>query len=79
MNRVLENVCNAEGWIPPKNEFGHKPTPQCKLWQYVFMVRNKAICFVIYANSLGQKFLLLHFVLFENIKLLGQLISLFTA
>ena len=42
------------------------------------MVRHEAICFVIYANSLGRKFLLLHFVLFENIKLLGQII-LFTA
>ena len=42
------------------------------------MVRHEPICFVIYANSLGRKFILLHFVLFENIKLLGQII-LFTA
>ena len=42
-------------------------------------MRHEAICFVIYANSLGQTFLLLHFVLFENIKLLGQIILLFTA
>ena len=43
------------------------------------MVRHEAICFIIYTNSLGQKFLLLDFVLLENIKLLGQIISLFTA
>ena len=36
-------------------------------------------CFVIYANSLGRNFLLLQFALFENIKLLGQTSSLFTA
>ena len=33
------------------------------------MVRHEAISFVIYANPLGQKFLVLHLVLFENIKL----------
>ena len=35
-------------------------------------------CFVVYANSLVWKFLLLYFVLFGSIKLLGQIISLFT-
>ena len=43
------------------------------------MVRHEATCFVIYANSLGRKIPLLHFVLFEKIKVLGQIILLFTA
>ena len=43
------------------------------------MVRCEAICFVSFANFLGRKFLLLHFVLFEDIKLLGQIMSLFNA
>ena len=34
------------------------------------MVRHGAIYFVVYANSLEQKFLLIQIVLFENIKLL---------
>ena len=34
---------------------------------------------LIYANTLWPKFLLLHFVLLENIKLLRQIILLFTA
>ena len=42
------------------------------------MVRHGAIYFAVFANSLQRKFLLIHSVLFENIKLLAQIIFLFT-
>ena len=42
------------------------------------MVRHGAIYFVVYANSLEQKTILIHFVLFENIKILAKIIMLFT-